>query len=116
WRPHSSAAMKTQDFHGGILGRKVSDVQALVMGRWITLSLIVFGAVTAPLTMMFSGVYTAIQSILAVIQGPTIALLFVGMFWRRATAEAGFLGSVAGFFTSISLTVLHKVMQANSPT
>ena len=65
--------------------------------------------VSAPISTKFDGVYAAIQSILAIIQGPTIALLFVGMFWARATPAGGFVGLTIGLGTSIGLTIGHKI-------
>jgi SSS family solute:Na+ symporter len=110
---NSSSTLITQDLWRGALRRELSDVQALRVGRWITLSLIVFGACAAPITAQFKGVYNAIQSMLAIIQGPTIAILFTGMFWRRATAAAGFVAVVAGLSLSISLTVYHKLTEGS---
>lgn len=108
---NSSATLLTQDIYAGILGFPLDDKKALRIGRNITLSLIIFGALSAPLSKRFDGVYVAIQSLLAIIQGPTIALLFIGMFWRRATATAGFYAGVIGLATSILLTILHKNLE-----
>jgi SSS family solute:Na+ symporter len=106
---NSAATMITQDICAGALRMTIDDRRALLMGRTITLCLILFGALTANISKYFTGVYAAIQSMLAILQGPTIALLFVGMFWRRATGPGGFAGVTFGLALAISLTVYHKV-------
>ena len=52
--------------------------------------------------------YAAIQSLLAIIQGPTWALLLLGMFWRRATGWGGLACFVLGIGVSTFLTVYQK--------
>jgi SSS family solute:Na+ symporter len=104
----SAATIITRDLYVGVLKATPDDRRLLRTGRWLTFALVIFGATTAPLSTKFEGIYAAIQSILAIIQGPTLALLLGGMFWRRATPAGGFLCLVVGLSVSTFLTVYQK--------
>ena len=50
--------------------------------------------------------YDVIQTLLSMFQGPTLAILLLGIFWRRATAWGGFLGLVIGVCLTFVLNIL----------
>ena len=77
----------------------------------VTLGLLVLAVCTAPLSEIFEGIYAAIQSILAIIQGPTLGLLLPGMFSSRITGRGGLWAMLVGLTTSIGFTVQHKLAE-----
>jgi len=104
----STATMITRDLwlgahEGGVLSGRPSDRSLLVFGRVTTGVLVVLGALSAPISTMFEGVYTAIQSLFAIIQGPSLAILIGGMFWRRATPAAAVWTICVGVSVATSL-------------
>lgn len=109
---NSAATLITRDIYVGMLQRQAGDRDHLVIGRLVTFALLVLGVLTAPLSKMFEGIYAAIQSILSIIQGPTLGLLLPGMFFRRITAAGGLWGMTCGLVTSIGLQVHHKLALA----
>jgi len=106
----SAATILTRDVWVGLLKRPMTDRQLLRMGRWLTFALVIFGASTARLSeTKFESIYAAIQSTLSIIQGPTLALLLGGMFWRRATSA----GAVASLIVGMALALgLHSWQKA----
>ena len=112
----SAATLISRDFCRAFFRSTPGDRALLTLGRTVTLVLLVFGVLSAPLmgSDRFGGIYEAIQHTLAIIQGPTWALLLVGMFWARATAAAGVVSLFVGLGTSIGLTVWQRAADAGS--
>lgn len=106
----SAATLVTRDCLMAWSHLAPSPRRLLAIGRAVTVLLLVGGIGLAATmeTELFAGIYEILQSSLAIIQGPTWALLVMGMFWRRATPMGGLAGLVAGLALSIGLTVWHK--------
>ena len=107
----SAATMLTRDFCIRFARSPLSDRSLLTLGRTVNLVLVLLGVLMAPTMSMqgIGGIYEVIQHTLAIIQGPTWALLLIGMFWRRATPRGGLVALVVGLATAIGLTVWQKV-------
>ncbi len=88
-------------FYGWAKGRPLDERQALIVGRIATAVFIVSAAFFAPVVAKAESLYVFIQTLLSLFQGPTLAILLVGILWRRATGWGGFAGLVLGVcFTS----------------
>ena len=68
----------------------------LILGRTMTAAILVFAAIYAPRFSDSATLYDNVQTLLSLFQGPTLAILLLGIFWRRATAWGGFAGLVVG--------------------
>jgi SSS family solute:Na+ symporter len=99
----STATLWTKDIYQKWLKKDASDRHYRVVGQFATVILLIFGAITAPLSQYFEGVYVAIQTFLSFFQGPVFSILLLGMFWRRATQWGGLAGLVGGISTSALL-------------
>jgi SSS family solute:Na+ symporter len=100
---NSTATLWTKDIYQKWLKKDASDRHYLVVGQVATVLLLIFGAITAPLSKYFAGVYVAIQTFLSFFQGPVFSILLLGMFWPRATQWGGLAGLVGGIGTSALL-------------
>jgi SSS family solute:Na+ symporter len=100
---NSAATLFTKDIYERFLVRKASDKHYLRVGRLTTLVILLVGVISAPLTQQFPGMYVYVQTLLSIIQGPTLAILVLGMFWKRATAAGGTAGLLTGIATSTLL-------------
>lgn len=87
-------------------GRPMTDRHALNLGRVLTASVLVFAACYAPAFEKSETLYDVIQTLLSLFQGPTLAILLLGIFWRRATGMGGFAGLMVGFALTFGLNVL----------
>ncbi len=79
-----------------IAGRPLPDWHGLWLGRLLTAALIVTACFVAPLIAEFETIYVALQTLLSLFQGPTLAILLLGILWRRATRWGGLAGLVLG--------------------
>lgn len=98
---NSASTLWTQDIlaklRRALTGRDLTPRQNLLVGRVLSALLLVMAALIAPeIERRFSNIYNAIQSIFSLIQGPSLAILLLGVLWRRATAWGGLVGLVTG--------------------
>ena len=85
--------------------RNGSDKHYLVVGRIITVVILVLGVISSPLTQKFHGIYIYLQTLNAFIQGPIFAILLLGMFWPKATQWGGLAGLLGGICLSALMYV-----------
>lgn len=107
---NSATTIWTNDIFGRIYrlaaGRDLTPKSSLVMGRVVTLTFIVLAALFAPLIQHVEKLYEFVQTLLSLFQGPTLAILLLGIMWRRATRWGGLAGLVFGVaFTGVLNTV-----------
>ncbi len=93
---NSAATLFIRDVYQRFIKKSASEKHYLFVGRLTTFILLVIGVVTSPVNQYFPGIYVYIQTLLSFIQGPTLALLLLGMFWKRTTPTAGIVGLLAG--------------------
>jgi SSS family solute:Na+ symporter len=72
----------------------------LRMGRLITIGGILISVATAFIAEGYSNMMNYIQTLFSIFNAPLFATFIVAMFWRRATAWAGFWSLVAGTLTA----------------
>ena len=92
---NSTSLMVTRDIRR-VLFKDADPDRDLVIGRYLTLVLLLAAMLTAPLIAEMGGIYQFIQTILSLFQGPMLALLLLGAFTRRVTATAGIATLVSG--------------------
>jgi len=86
------------------------------VGRLLTLLFIVMAILWAPVTGKFSGIFAAMQTLLSIFQGPTFAILLLGMVWKRANGPGAVAGLITGVVTSSTLFWLKDgIFQAAEP-
>ncbi len=100
---NSAATLWTRDIYQRFFVKKASDKHYLKVGRILTLVLIILGILFAPITKKFPGIYVAMQTLLAIFQGPTFAITLLGIYWKRATQWGGLVGLLGGVSISASL-------------
>ena len=104
---NSAVTLWTRDIYQNLIVKKAPDKHYLNFGRWLTVVFVVMGALLAkPLTTQFKGIYLAMQHLLTVFQGPTLASVLLGIMWARATRWGGLFGLIGGVAFSGTLTVL----------
>ncbi len=102
--------------HRRFAGQGLTDRQGVIFGRTLTAIILIGAALVAPLVGNFGTIYEAIQTLLSLFQGPTLAILLLGIFWRGATPWGGFAGLTLGVVTTIVLNLLgNSVFPSNTP-
>lgn len=89
-----------------VRGRSLSDRAGLLLGRIVTAAAILAAGLMAPLIERFETIYEGIQTFFSFFQGPTLALLLLGILWRRTTQW----GALAGLLLGVMLTTALNIM------
>lgn len=74
----------------------LTENQALRMGRGFTAFLIIISAILAKPIADRESIYVFTQTIFSMFQGPTLAILLLGIIWPRATRWGGLAGLALG--------------------
>jgi SSS family solute:Na+ symporter len=88
-----------------------SDTQVVRVGRVSTAALLVVAVVWAPQLQFFPSLWQYLQAVLAYAVPPVVALFLVGMFWRRANADAAAATMVLGSLGGFALFVINVVFR-----
>lgn len=87
-------------------GQSLPPRTGLLVGRVLTAVLIISAGLFAPIIDRFETIYVGIQTLLSFIQGPTLAILLLGIMWRRTTQWGALAGLVLGVCVTVSLTAI----------
>lgn len=100
---NSTSLMVTRDIRYVVM-KNADKSNDLRIGRSISFVILLFGMIFAPMIERMGGIYFFIQTLLALFQGPMLALLIMGAFSTRVTPAAGVFALVSGVaFAGISM-------------
>lgn len=85
-----------------------SDGYYLAVGRIATVGAVVIAIFTAGLASNFSNIMNYLQTLFGFFNAPLFATFILGMFWRRMTATAGWVGLVAGTLSAVLVAFLSE--------
>jgi len=97
---NSTATLFTKDIYQKFFRKDAPDKHYLFIGKIVTLTILIFGMATAPVSSYFEGIYVAVQTFLSYFQGPIFAILLLGILWKRATQWGGLAGFLGGIISS----------------
>ncbi|WP_084531708.1 sodium:solute symporter family protein [Nocardia miyunensis] len=84
------------------------DGYYLNVGRWATVGATVVAVFTAFIAGNFSNIMDYLQTLFSFFNAPLFATFIVGMFWKRMTATAGWVGLVFGTLSAIFIFILSE--------
>ncbi|WP_196148504.1 sodium:solute symporter family protein [Nocardia bovistercoris] len=84
------------------------DGYYLSVGRLATVGATVAAIFTAFIAGNFSNIMDYLQTLFSFFNAPLFATFILGMFWKRMTPTAGWLGLVCGTVSAIVIFVLHE--------
>ena len=84
------------------------DDHYLAVGRIATVAATVIAVFTAGLAQNFSNIMAYLQTLFGFFNAPLFATFIVGMFWRRMTPAAGWIGLVAGTVSAVAVAFLSE--------
>ena len=102
---NAASTLVTMDF----IKRKRPDTspRALVrIGRLVTFLCMVFAIAWSPVIIGFDTLWSYLQTTLAYVAPPALALFILGVFWRRATATGAIAGMATGHLAAAVFLVL----------
>lgn len=113
---NSASTLWTMDIYKKYFKKDAQPHHLLIVGKRLTLAFIIIAVFMAPLTGKFTGIFSAMQTILSVFQGPTFAILLLGIMWKRANSPGAVAGLIVGVTTSSTLFWLQgEIFQAADP-
>jgi SSS family solute:Na+ symporter len=86
----------TYDIYQSYIKRSASDQHYLWMGRMSTVFGIAISVAAAYVVTRFNNIMDMLQLVFAFVNAPLFATFLLGMFWKRATGHAAFLGLLSG--------------------
>ena len=96
----------TYDIYRSYLRKQASDAHYLAVGRWTTVLGVLGSIGAAYAARRYDNIMDAVQLVFAFVNAPLFATFLLGMFWRRATGHAAFLGLLTG----IAAAALHHAL------
>jgi len=86
-----------------------ADDYYIRVGRYATVAATVLAIFTALIASGYSNLMDYLQTLFGFFNAPLFATFILGMFWRRMTATAGWVGLVAGTLSAVFVFILSKV-------
>ena len=102
----------TYDIYRPLINRKASDSHYVLVGRLSIFIGVLVSILAAYLVMRAHGIMDYVQALFSIFVAPLLATILLGMFWKRATRWAGFLGLFLGIIFSASLFMWVKLNPA----
>lgn len=106
---NSASTLVTMDFVR-VLRPGMSSQRLARIGGITTAVFMLAAIVWTPVILQFDTLWAYLQSFLAYVVPPFVALFVVGVFWRGATSSAAFWSLIAGHAVSAGLFVLGPVL------
>ncbi|HET9138052.1 sodium:solute symporter family protein [Actinophytocola sp.] len=98
----------TYDIWQDYLVRDRDDGYYLRFGRLVTAGATVLAIGTAFIASSYANLMDYLQQLFSFFNAPLFATFILGMFWRRMTATAGWVGLVSGIVTAVTVFVLSE--------
>jgi SSS family solute:Na+ symporter len=94
----------TYDIYQSYIRPNQPDKHYLKVGQWTTVVGVLVSILTAYMARSFNNVMDFLQLIFAFVNAPLFATFLLGMFWKRTTGHAAFVGLISG---TISAAIHH---------
>ncbi len=98
----------TYDIYRPLIHKTGSDSHYVLVGRLSILIGVAVSIGAAYLVQQFHGIMDYVQALFSIFVAPLLAVILFGMFWKRATRMAGFLGLFLGILFSAGLFIWVK--------
>lgn len=96
------------DLWGDYVKKDRPDGHYLAVGRIATVGATMIAVLTAVLASNYSNIMTYLQVLFGFFNAPLFATFILGMFWKRMTPAAGWMGLVAGTASAVVVAYLSE--------
>lgn len=90
----------TFDIYQAYIRKKASDKHYLYVGKASTIAGILISIGTAYIARSFNSIMDLLQLVFSFVNAPLFATFFLGMFWKKATANGAFFGLLSGIIAA----------------
>jgi len=108
---NSASTILCHDLYKRFLRPDADEQRLLRVGRITSFGLVAWGVLFAFAFLKASeesGVYAIFQTLMAFFQGPALAILLMGAFWKRATGKAALVAFLTGIGCTTTLFTLSQ--------
>ena len=102
----------TYDIYKPLINKRGTDSHYVLVGRLSIVIGVIVSIGAAYLVQQFHGIMDYVQALFSIFVAPLLGAILFGMFWKRATRQAGFLGLLLGIIFSASLFIWVKLNPA----
>ena len=81
------------------------------IGRWFTVVFMLFAVLWAPQIERFDSLFKYLQTMLSYITPPVVAVFIMGIFWKKASANAAFFSLLIGMVSGITILLCNVVFE-----
>ena len=99
----------TYDIYKPLINQKGTDSHYVMVGRMAIVIGVIVSIGAAYVVQQFHGIMDYVQALFSIFVAPLLAAILFGMFWKRATKMAGFIGLLGGIIFSAGLFIWVKV-------
>ena len=102
---NAASTLVTMDF----IKRKNPNTSPKALVRWgriVTAACMVVAIIWSPIIVGFDTLWSYLQTTLAYVAPPALALFFLGVFWKRANATGAIAGMAAGHLAAVGFLIL----------
>ncbi len=103
------ATVWTYDIYRALIRKDAADEHYVTVGRWCTVLGVLVSIGTAYMVMQFASIMDYVQALFSFFIAPLFGTVILGMLWKRATPQAGFLGLLVGTVSSVGMWVWVKL-------
>ena len=105
---NSAATVWTTDIYKKYFRPDRDDAHYLKVGRSFTIIFIIVAIYVAQFATGFESIYDLAQTLLSFFQGPSLAIIILGVLWKRATGKGALVGLIGGVSFSALLMWVHS--------
>ena len=110
---NSAATLWTKDIYQKFIHSTGDDVHYLKVGRILTGIFVLWGIIFAQYAANFESIYTLIQTLMTLFQGPSLAIIVLGALWKRTTGIGALAGIACGLSCSSGLLFIDAYATEN---
>ncbi|MDR3740552.1 MAG: sodium/solute symporter [Terracidiphilus sp.] len=99
----------TYDIYKPLINKKGTDAHYVMVGRMAIVVGVAVSIGAAYLVMHAHGIMDYVQALFSIFIAPLLSTILLGMFWKRATKVAGFVGLLTGILFSAGLFMWVKL-------
>ena len=103
---NSTSTIFSMDVYKKLINPEAKDKTLVLVGRISAFSALFIAALIAPSVERFGGIFPYFQTGITFIATPIMAVIFLGVLWKRATAQ----GALAGLLVGITTTAILLAM------
>src|SRR5213595_102355 len=103
----------TYDLYQSYVRPGAPDAHYLAMGRFATVAGVAISIAAAYVAQSFNNILDLLQLVFAFVNAPLFATFALGMFWKRTTGHAAFIGLLSG---TVAAAIHHGISLASGAT